>query len=352
MRKSWLQSKRAVGMIAAAVIVFLTSLGDLQAQSATENPAGGLREFLAAAIDVQERHHNRLRTIPDVVGTAVGLTAEGRPAIKVYTKSAPTHALPASLDGVDVEIEETGEFHSLLKLGGERTRFAARAKRFARPVPIGVSTGNEGECSAGTIGARAKDSSGNVYALSNNHVYAMENAAVPNSAILQPGLFDTNCSFSSSNVLGTLSSFVPIVFSTSASNTVDAAIAASDVSLLRRSTPSGGYGTPRSATVAAFIGQRVKKYGRTTFLTSGRVIGINAIVLVDYDSGPAQFVDQIVVRSSNAFIRAGDSGSLLVTAGKNKPVGLLFAGSTNGRMAIANRIDSVLNAFGVVIDGK
>jgi hypothetical protein len=221
-----------------------------------------------------------------------------------------------------------------------------------RPVPIGTSTGNEGECSAGTIGARVKDSGGNVYALSNNHVYAMENTAVPNSAILQPGLFDTKCSFNPGNVIGALSSFVPIIFSTSASNTVDAAIASTDVSLVRRSTPSGGYGKPRSTTVSAFAGQRVKKYGRTTRLTYGRVDGINATILVDYDSGTAQFVDQIVVKSSNAFIRSGDSGSLLVTAGKNKPVGLLFAGSTNGRMAIANRIDAVLNAFGVVIDGK
>jgi len=344
-------SKRALWAIAASVAVFLGSLGHVLAQDALPNSTHGLREFFAGAIDVQERHHDRLRTLPNVVGTAVGLTAEGKPAIKIYTKSPAKPALPASLDGVDVEVEETGEIRAL-KLGGVERTVSSRARRARRPVPIGVSTGNEGECAAGTIGARVKDSSGNVYALSNNHVYAMENAAVPNSAIMQPGLFDTNCNGNPNNVIGTLSSFVPIVFSTSASNTVDAAIAATDVSLLRRSTPSGGYGTPRSATVAAFIGQGVKKYGRTTFLTFGRVSGINATVLVDYDSGTAQFVNQIVVRSSQAVIRAGDSGSLLVTAGKNKPVGLLFAGNSNGRIGIANPIDLVLNAFGVTIDGK
>ena len=34
------------------------------------------------------------------------------------------------------------------------------------------------------------------------------------------------------------------------------------------------------------------------------------------------------------------------------PVGLLFAGNADGTMAIANPIDSVLDHFGVVIDGK
>jgi len=335
MGKSRLRSRRAMGVIAAAAVVLLGSLGRVHAQGA---PADPLREFVAAAIDVRERHHDRLKTIPNVVGTAVGLTASGRPGIKVYTKSAATTGIPASLDGVEVEVEETGEFRAL-------------RRRFKRPTPIGVSTGNEGECSAGTIGARVKDSGDNVFALSNNHVYALENAAVPNSAILQPGLLDTKCNFKPENVIGTLTSFIPIVFSPSASNTVDAAIAATDVSQLRKSTPSSGYGTPRSETVEASLKQKVKKFGRTTLLTSGHVDGINATVLVEYSSGTAQFVDQIVVKSSNPFIRPGDSGSLLVTRGKN-PVGLLFAGNNSGRLAIANRIDSVLNAFGVVIDGN
>jgi hypothetical protein len=33
-------------------------------------------------------------------------------------------------------------------------------------------------------------------------------------------------------------------------------------------------------------------------------------------------------------------------------VGLLFAGNGNGRIAIANRIDAVLGAFSVTIDGN
>jgi hypothetical protein len=357
-RKPAFRFKLAISVIAA--IVFLGWIGQAQIQAASANPLQGLREYLAGAVDIQERHHKSLRTIPNVVGTAVGVSEDGKPVIKVYTKSPGVMAIPTSLDGFRVEVEETGEFQALAgQFGGQqydsdktRVRRVNPATLFTRPVPIGVSTGNEGECSAGTIGARVKNANGNVFALSNNHVYALENAAAPNSAVLQPGLYDTNCTFNPANVIGTLSSFVPIVFSTSADNPVDAAIAASDISLLGKATPSNGYGPPRSATVSAFVGQRVKKYGRTTSQTSGQVLGINAIVIVGYGSGTAQFVDQIIVRSSRAFILPGDSGSLLVTAQSNNPVGLLFAGNGNGKIAIANRIDAVLNAFSVTIDGN
>jgi hypothetical protein len=354
MNLSTLRSKVVFAVAAAAIIVSLGSAGHAQAQSTAANPLQGLREFLSSSIDVQRRHHRNLMAAPQVVGTAVGLTEDGKPAIKVYTKSAARAGIPASLDGVTVEVEETGEFHAI---AAKNTFTAARTRvrinpavLFTRPVPIGVSTGNAGECSAGTIGARVKDSGGNVYALSNNHVYALENNAAPNSSVMQPGLFDTNCSFNPGNVIGTLSNFVPLDFSGN-DNTVDAAIAASDISQLGKSTPSNGYGTPRSATVSAFVGQKVKKYGRTTSLTSGQVVGINAIVIVGYGSGTAQFTDQIVV-NGRKFILAGDSGSLLVTSTGNNPVGLLYAGSSNGRTAIANRIDLVLNALGVTIDGN
>lgn len=34
------------------------------------------------------------------------------------------------------------------------------------------------------------------------------------------------------------------------------------------------------------------------------------------------------------------------------PVGLLFAGDSSGKTAIANPIDAVLSAFGITIDGN
>jgi|GEM_PF-7070199 len=72
------------------------------------------------------------------------------------------------------------------------------------------------------------------------------------------------------------------------------------------------------------------------------------------NAGTARFVNQIFVEGRRGpFIKSGDSGSLLVTDdAAAKPVGLLFAGNSSGKFAIANRIDTVLAEFGVTIDGK
>jgi hypothetical protein len=308
---------------------------------------------------VKERHEGYLMAHPDVVGIAAGLTDDGQPAVKVYTKRPGVAGIPDSLEGTAVVVEATGEFFALQQARqgppSDKGQFGSAAisttSAWPRPVPIGVSTGNRWECSAGTIGARVKNGT-TVYALSNNHVYALENTAPIPSDVLQPGLYDTNCTYNSANVIGTLSAFKPIVFSTSASNTIDAAIAVSSTANLGNATPSNGYGLPKSAIFAASVGQNVQKYGRTSQLTRGQVTGVNATVNVGYGSGTARFVNQIVVGSRRAFIKAGDSGSLLVTDPGRNPVGLLYAGTSSGRTAIANRIDLVLAQFGVTIDGE
>ena len=131
---------------------------------------------IQAAMAVQNRYTPSLMAAPDVVGTATGLTAEGQPAILVFTRrQAVPGALPAALDGVPVVVQVTGEFVSMAPPagkgpGGKET--IDPKSRFPRPVPIGVSTGNIGECSAGTIGARGKDTSGNVFPPNHNHIYA------------------------------------------------------------------------------------------------------------------------------------------------------------------------------------
>ena len=170
---------------------------------------------------------------------------------------------------------------------------------------------------------------------------------------MQPGLYDTKCAYSATNVLGTLSAFSPVSFSASASNVVDAAIGATTTADLGNSTPAGGYGTPSSATQDASVGLAVQKFGRTSSLTTGTVTAVNGIVDVSYEAGTARFVNQVIVQSSKAFLKAGDSGSLLVTnnAAAN-PVGLMFAADSSGKYAIANPIGPVLSQLGVTIDGK
>ena len=310
-------------------------------------------------MDVHDRHTPKLMAIPEVVGSGVGLTDDNRPGILVFTKNkVSAGVVPESLEGVPVVVVRvTGEIsampsHTAGKGSSSSVGTINPKSFFQRPVPIGISTGNANECSAGTIGARVKDINGNVYALSNNHVYALENTASIGSIVLQPGRYDSNCVYNPNNSIGTLYAYEPIKFDGS-NNEIDAAIALTTTGALGNSTPSNGYGTPSSTTIAASVGLPVQKYGRTTSLTRGSINAINATVKVGYGSGTAIFVGQIIVYSSKPFIKAGDSGSLLVSDDTSrKPVGLLFAGTSDGKWGIANPIDKVLARFGVRIDGN
>jgi hypothetical protein len=304
---------------------------------------------------VQEKHSDHLMSLDGVEGTAVGLDENDQPVVTVFVEHGNVHGISKKLDDeVSVEVVVSGKFYALPKpskpTGKPDRELLDPTTRFPRPVPIGVSTGHP-DITAGTIGCRVRDRFGNVFALSNNHVYAKENRAFWGDNVLQPGSYDGGVN--PNDAIGKLHFFMPIVFSTFAYNTIDAAIAQSSNDLLGNSTPSDGYGTPKSATAKAYIGQFVQKYGRTTRLTRGKVYAFNAIVNVSYDRGVARFVNQIVITPGH-FSNGGDSGSLVVVDQKStddrKPVGLLFAGSQT--FSVANPIDSVLSLFGVTIDGE
>jgi len=342
-------------VLLAAVVIFglLVFSNGLSAKGRSDAAFRHVRE-------VQKKHTAHLMKIKGVVGTAVGLDENNEVSLKVLTAKHGVAGIPKKLDDVNVQTVVTGKFYAL-KRGGNHGGGKGGSKgghkidpkkRFERPVPIGVSTGNEGECSSGTIGARVTDGA-NVYALSNNHVYALENNADIGSRVLQPGRYDAKprCAIKSKDVIGTLADFEPIDFG-DANNTIDAAIALTSTSMLGNATPANGYGKPNSAIAAAVVGQAVQKYGRTSSLTKGTITLIDATVDVEYTSGTARFVDQIIVQTTNPFIKAGDSGSLLVVDPDKRPVGLLFAGNDAGTYAVANRIDLVLARFGVTIDGE
>lgn len=301
------------------------------------------QQGLQRAMEVQDEHAPELLGISGVVGVGVGLSEEGNVVIRAFTIDRGVSGIPAVLDGIPVEVKVTG-------------RFVAQADptaRFARPVPIGVSTGHP-DITAGTIGARVKDGSGNVYALSNNHIYANSNEASIGDDELQPGPYDGGTA--PEDVIGSLHDYEPIAFDGS-NNTIDAAIAATSTDLVGTATPEDGYGLPGTTTASASAGLAVQKYGRTTGFTQGEVSEINVTVDVCYETaGPfrckklARFVDQIAI-TPGSFSDGGDSGSLIVTDdsnNNNNPVGLLFAGSDT--RTLANPIDAVLNRFNVTID--
>lgn len=305
------------------------------------------------AIAAQERHSAALMAMRGVVGTAVGLTASGRPAVMILTLDAGVHGLPTSLDGVPVITHVSG---LLMALSDPTTRL--------RPAPMGYSVGHP-QITAGSIGARVVDGSGNRYLLSNNHVLANSNNASIGDPEYQPGPYDGG---TAADQVATLSAFKQINFS-GGTNTIDAAIAITSTPLVDNTTPADdGYGQPSADiygdanhdgtfdNTSALLGLNVQKYGRTTQLTHGQITGINGQVSVCYEvllgilcTKSATYTDQLIV-TPGAFSGGGDSGSLIVSDdGGRNPVGLLFAGSSSE--TIANRIDLVLGYFHVAIDG-
>ena len=388
MVRSHSRSRRPLGSVAlgmSAVLAWYSCGGEPRDVTAPESRSSSvslqpLEQGFERARAAQERHTSRLLAIEGVTGTAVGFANDGRAVVTIFTKVGGIHGLPASLDDVSVVVAVTGELFALrnFRRGGVAPRDWAPsvlctlppavtpAGEFCPPVPIGVSTGNvtAADCATGTIGARVIDGSGRVYALSNNHVYALTNRAPLGSLVAQPGLVDDGCvtpeiddDATLSDVIGPLAAFQTIAFCRGhkcPANTIDAAIASSTRDELGDRTPTDGYGPPALGSgVSASVGQSVEKYGRTTAQTTGTVTGINASVLVSYGSGKtALFVHQIVFENSGLpVIGAGDSGSLLVTNdASHSAVGLLFAGNASGSMAIGNPIGAVLTRFGVMID--
>ena len=345
--------------LVAAGMFACSDQGDVTAPAGLAR--GGTQEpDLRAALAAKAHYTSQLLAQDGVVGTAVGLGRDGSPVIKVYLVRPGAATVSARLDGVAVETEVTGEISAI-----DPTASPSRGKpgpgggtdptaRFSRPVPIGVSSGNLNDlvyyrtfCTTGTLGARLKGANGNYYALSNNHVYAVENMAQLGDPIIQPGQADNGCRSTTADQIGTLAGFVTLNFSRNATNVADAAAALVTTATVGNATPSNGYGTPSSTIKTAALNMGVQKYGRTTVLTHGTVTGVDATIKVRYSKGhTATFMHQMVIGSG--FSDSGDSGSLIVTDDSNKnPVGLLFAGSSS--TTIGNPIDAVLTQLGGVL---
>jgi hypothetical protein len=215
------------------------------------------------------------------------------------------------------------------------------------PVKMGTSGGSANDasssfCCGGTIGALVRRD-GVLCILSNNHVLARSGSAATGEDTVQPGLIDSNCSPSNSNIVGDFAgNLVPL-----GTANVDAAL-----SIARGTVDATGaildIGVPLSSTQAPTIGLPVMKSGRTTGFTTGSITSINTSVTIQYQKGCNQgkkfnvsYTNQIVTGAMSA---GGDSGSLLISNdGTPNPVGLLFAGSSSA--TIYNPIGAVVSAF-------
>lgn len=300
-------------------------------------------------------------------GTATDVVAVGHlvaqttdiftgPVAPTMTTPADLHTMPSvTMPSVSMPGVAHPEAMPTVQLGPQ-----ALIRRM-RPCPSGFSIGNVA-VTAGTLGGVVYDFLPGAavnpprpgvgipsayYLLSNNHVLAATNAAALGSPIVQPGRVDGGVD--PGDRIGTLSRFVPIQLAptiplTRHQNVVDAAIAACQFQDATREIyfNTAPRGWRRKADVKA--GHLVRKTGRTTNTTLGRVIATGATVDVSYGpAGTARFSDQIITTAMSA---GGDSGSLVTTL-DDIAVGLLFAGSA--QVTIANYFENVRTALRIEI---
>lgn len=310
-------------------------------------------EAVDKARQAQRKVRKQILAQPGVIGLGVGLDEDGSVFIKVLLNGIDKPKLPKQVDGVNVVGEVVGEIHpeqgaTLPPAGPPRQR------RLPRPVPIGVTAMafDADLCAAGTLGCRLRGKNGQYYALSNNHVFALENDAVLlQTEITQPSSGDDNCPLAAppENVLGRLGDFYELVFDDAENpNLIDAAVIYTKPTLTGVTTLADGYGAPRSTPVDAFLGQRVQKYGRTTGFRLGVVTGLLDVLAIGYTNGTAYFTDSIEIigtPSDVVFSLGGDSGSLVVDMNRN-PVGLHFAGGGYPiKKSYSNNINNVIAYF-------
>ena len=278
----------------------------------------------------------------NIIGWGIGTGGTGRAIrsgenfVRVYVRESPAPIIPKEFGGLPTEVVEVGE---ITTHQGSDSR---------PPVSCGVSVGHP-NITAGTLGCLV-EKKGNHYILSNNHVLANSNDATPGDPVIQPGRIDGGTS--PDNDIAILEPYKKIDFS-GAPNDIDAAIALVGDRNQTLVTPDIlDIGYPDPDPIAASLEQTVQKHGRTTGHTVGVVEDISGDFLINYGrSEPVLFEDQILVKSTSAFSKPGDSGSLIVDEETLKPVALLFAGNGSG-ITIANPINLVLNYYNVTVVGE
>jgi hypothetical protein len=274
--------------------------------------------------------------------------------------------LPREVDGIPTDVIESAPAFILRARSGKPGRIKSAAlslpqctsarKDKVRPLVAGISTAHLG-VTAGTLGyfcrsTKPGDDPGQVFVLSNNHVYADVNRAHLGDELRQPGPADGGVD--SNYRIATLQRWVPIRLGGSQANRVDAAIG--------KLSPGVAY-TLEVCSIGQILGvakaaedMAVCKHGRTTGYTEGVVDdeSYDALIGMDHNDSSltALFEDQMRLKRTDPYPSlglGGDSGSLIVQKAGRKAVGLYFAGPPRGDYGVANPIDDVLNELQVAL---
>jgi hypothetical protein len=267
-----------------------------------------------------------------------------RPAHQLQKRDlASADAIPTDIEGFPTDVIEAKiepAHHSVpegqLDVGLDPARYD--------PVVGGISIGPcrtiNGNIYVGTLGMVVADTgTGEPRLLSNFHVMCVDDGWAVGQPLAQPGRPDGGAC--PADAVGAI-----------AKATLDANIDGALSTLTGRRWSAGitdiGF-VPATATAAR--GQRVRKRGRTTELTTGTVESTTASVTLDYGHGIGRRTldNQITVRADVApFMSGGDSGSVLVEA-QAMAIGLVFAQGGNGQWGYANPFAAVMSELNVTL---
>jgi len=272
--------------------------------------------------EVLERYREQLLKIKGVTG--VGSTG-GKIIVYVEEITPEVRAfIPRTLEGVEVVVKRIGRVGILERTTGRW-----------RPVPAGVSIGHP-KVTAGTLGCWCRRK-GEVVGLSNNHVIAVRwgEAMVGERGdpVLQPGVYDGG---KMEDKIGELEAWEEV--REDKVNTVDAAVFVPTEKIRREVLEIG---VPVES-VEPRAGMSVRKFGRTSELTFGKIEAVDVSIMVE-GYGEVRFDRCFTV--GQPFVYPGDSGSVVFSTDRNSPVGLAFAGSDV--VGVACRADEVEKALGV-----
>ena len=287
-------------------------------------------------------------------GVALGLTPVGSDQVHLAIRLVDRADADVVLTGIgdaarqEVDVRVIGPVRLLSSPAGWSP---GDLQRRVRPLRPGLSIGHP-DVTAGTLGGfvRRPGAEG-LLVLSNDHVLANSDAATVGDVALQPGVADGG---TAADRIGALAAFHRL--GADRGNLVDAAVAALNDGV--EADPTAYPGGPLAAAVAAVDevdpDQLVEKVGRTTGHTRGRITAVEVDgVGVQYDDGTRTFDDQLEIEGlAGAFSAGGDSGSVIWRSTDRAPLGLLFAGSTEGGRAgggvtFANPLATVLRTLGV-----
>ncbi|SHE49927.1 chymotrypsin family serine protease [Streptoalloteichus hindustanus] len=316
---------------------------------------------------VKRRVEDDLIVRPGVVGVDIGekVTAgrpTGRPAIVVAVRRKlpaaevpPDQLVPPEVDGVPTDVvEEDYVLHPAVIPLGEEEADAGSVPPPDRTIVGGLSMGpcrpirlappdvpRPGDyTTAGTIGALVTDrgGSGAAMVVTNFHVACVDDAWAVGDTMAQPSRMDGGrCP---QDVFGTLAR-------AALSSRVDGAIV--ELTEVRPHQNAVAEIGPVHGDAPAAVGMAVRKRGRTTGLTTGRIASVDATLSVNYGNGLGvrTLRDQIrIVADGDRFGDRGDSGAVIVDAAQ-RVVGLYFAGTVDGGVGFANPIAAVLTELDV-----